>query len=68
MKYLELNTFLNIKGLASSGGTAKILIREEKVKVNGEIETRNKRKLHTGDEVEFENTKYLVSEDVCLKS
>ncbi len=68
MKYIELNTFLNISGIAGSGGEAKQLIRSEAVKVNGEIETRNKKKLVAGDKVTFENQEFVVNEDVCKKS
>ena len=39
MKYIELNAFLKVKGIASSGGEAKQMIRAETVKVNGEVDT-----------------------------
>ena len=58
--YIELNSFLKIKNLASTGGRAKLLIRSEAVKVNNDIETRNKRKLHQGDIVEVDGKKYVV--------
>ncbi len=56
-KYIELNTFLKIFLKIPTGGQAKVLIREGKVKVNDQIETRNKRKLHAGDIIELENQK-----------
>ena len=59
-KYIELNTFLKIKGLANSGGEAKNRIRNEEVKVNGEIETRNKRKLHSGDKIEIAGKRFFL--------
>ena len=62
IKYVELNNFLKIVGIANTGGTAKRIIRAEAVKVNGEIETRNKRKLHAGDAVEYLGKKYGVEE------
>ena len=61
-KYMELNNFLKIVGIANTGGTAKRIIRAEAVKVNGEIETRNKRKLHAGDVVEYLDKNYNVEE------
>ncbi|NQV90895.1 RNA-binding S4 domain-containing protein [Candidatus Woesearchaeota archaeon] len=67
MKYIELNTFLNISGVASSGGEAKQLIRSEAVKVNGEVETRNKKKLVAGDKVVVGEKEFVVVEDVCQK-
>ena len=61
-KYVELNAFLRINGIAGTGGKVKLIIREGSIKVNGEIETRNKRKLHKGDLVEYLGKKYLVEE------
>lgn len=58
--YLELNAFIKMKGLAGTGGQAKLLIRSGVVKVNGEVETRNKRKLHKGDKVEVDSKAYVV--------
>jgi ribosome-associated protein len=67
--YIELNTFLKIKGFASTGGQAKQLIRSEAVKVNGEVETRNKKKLAKGDKVEFEGQSITVeSSDIRGKN
>ena len=65
-EYIELNTFLKIKGLAKSGGEAKQIIRSETVKVNGEIETRNKNKLLSGYIVKYDGKEYLVS-DIDIK-
>lgn len=60
--YLELNSFLKIKNLATTGGQAKVLIRSEKVLVNEVVETRNRRKLVAGDKVTIENKTYVVEE------
>jgi len=62
--YIELNSFLKIKNLATTGGQAKILIRSEKVLVNGIVETRNRRKLVAGDKVTIENKTLVVEEAV----
>jgi ribosome-associated protein len=67
MKYIELNTFLKIKGIAVTGGQAKILIQSGEVKVNGNIEKRNKNKLRAGDKVSVNNENYAVEKEVCLK-
>ena len=64
IKYIELNAFLRINGIAGTGGKAKLIIRAGSVKVNGEIETRNKRKLHAGDVVEYLGKKYEVKEEI----
>ncbi len=61
-KYIELNAFLKLKNLAPTGGQAKVLIRSGKILVNGEVEMRNRRKLHAGDKVESDGKKYMVEE------
>ena len=61
-KYIELNTFLRIIGVEGTGGKIKLIIRSGTVKVNGEIETRNKRKLMAGDVVEYLGKEYTVEE------
>ena len=61
-KYLELNTSLRIMGIPGTGGKIKLIIRSGTVKVNGEIETRNKRKLMAGDVVEYLGKEYTVEE------
>ena len=49
----ELYKLLKFEGLASSGGEAKTLIAGGLVKVNGEVETRKRKKIVAGDVVEF---------------
>ena len=58
--YLELNAFIKLKGLAPTGGQAKLIIRSGVVKVNGEVETRNKKKLHDGDRVKVDGKEWVV--------
>ena len=58
--HIELNAFIKSLGLASSGGQAKHFIRDGNVKINGTVETRNKKKLYSGDVVEIEGKKYKV--------
>jgi len=59
---IELNTFLGKIGITTTGGKAKNIIRSGEIKVNGEIETRNKRKLHKGDIVEYQGKTHMVDE------
>ena len=61
-KFIELNNFLKIVGIINTGGRAKLIIRSGSVKVNGDIEKRNKRKLHAGDSVECDGNSYVVEE------
>ena len=52
-EYVELYKLLKIQSWVSSGGEAKQLIDDGKVKVNGEVETQRRKKLRPGDSVEF---------------
>lgn len=61
-EYIELNAFIKVLGLASTGGQAKLLIRSGVVSVNSEIETRNKKKLRCTDIVEVDGKTYIVTE------
>lgn len=58
---IELCQLLKFEGLASSGGEAKQVIANEQVKVNGETETRKRRKIRSGDTITFQGTTYLVA-------
>jgi ribosome-associated protein len=46
---IELCQFLKFAGAASTGGEAKMLIVQGLVTLNGELETRKRRKLVAGD-------------------
>jgi ribosome-associated protein len=59
-EYIELNAFLKIHGAASTGGQVKLIIRSGVVKVNGVVETRNKKKLFSGDKVEYNGRTFSV--------
>ncbi|MFP4523577.1 MAG: RNA-binding S4 domain-containing protein [Candidatus Woesearchaeota archaeon] len=66
-KYIELNTFLRIHNVAPTGGQVKQLIGDEQVKVNGVVQTRNKRKLFASDKILFNNQEFMVVEEQCTK-
>ena len=51
---LRLDQFLKLCGITDTGGQAKLLIQGGEVKVNGEPETRRRRKLVAGDVVEID--------------
>ncbi|MGC3965965.1 MAG: RNA-binding S4 domain-containing protein [Pirellulales bacterium] len=57
---LRLDHFLKMSGLVESGGQAKVLIQAGEVKVNGEVETRRRKKLTPGDVVEFDGKQIAV--------
>jgi len=50
---VELYKILKFEGLVSTGGEAKLLIGDGQVSVNGEVETRRRRKMLNGDIIEF---------------
>ncbi len=57
---IRLDQFLKSEGVVSTGGQAKLLIQDGAVTVNGEVETRRRRQLRTGDIVEFEEYQLTV--------
>lgn len=54
--HITLDALLKATGLATSGGSAKGLIAEGAVRVNGQPETRRGRKLRAGDTATFSDT------------
>ena len=60
---IQLDQFLKLEGITQSGGEAKHVIQSGEVKVNGETDTRRKRKLRAGDVVEVLGNTYTVGID-----
>lgn len=58
---VELYKILKFEGMTSSGGEAKQVIENGRVVVNGEVETRKRKKIVSGDIIEFNNDK------ICIK-
>ena len=52
---VELYKILKFEGLVASGGQAKLVIGDGQVSVNGEIETRKRKKIVDGDTIVFGN-------------
>lgn len=57
---IELCKLLKLENLVSCGGDAKAAIADGQVLVNGQVETRKRRKILFGDIVEFANQKLKV--------
>lgn len=57
---VELFKILKFEGLAGSGGEAKSAIENGFVRVNGEVETRKRRKILAGDVVEIGQEKLKI--------
>lgn len=67
MKNIEINAepialyqLLKFEALVSSGGEAKAVIDDGQVLVNGEVETRRRKKIMTGDVIEFQQQQFGV--------
>ena len=58
---VELYKILKFEGMTSSGGEAKLVIEQGLVMVNGSVETRKRKKIVSGDIIEFGDNK------ICMK-
>ena len=57
---IELYKILKIEGMVSSGGAAKYEISQGRVLVNGTVETRKRKKIVSGDVVEYGQEKVRI--------
>lgn len=53
LEFVELDNLLKAANLAASGAEAKQYILAGAIKINGQVETRVRRKLRSGDTLEF---------------
>lgn len=61
---VELHKILKFEGMVPSGGVAKLAIESGDVMVNGEVETRKRKKMVGGDIIEFNGEQIrLVTDD-----
>lgn len=51
---VELYKILKFEGMVASGGEAKLVIADGRVLLNGNIETRKRKKIVSGDTIEFD--------------
>lgn len=51
---IRLGQFLKLANIAEDGATARLLLADEIVQVNGEVEIRRGRQLHPGDLVRLD--------------
>ena len=64
---LCLDQFLKLSSIAETGGHAKVMIQSGEVKVNGDVETRRRRKLAPDDVVEVGGDKWLVKDSASFE-
>lgn len=57
---IDLQDFLKLQGLVETGGEAKFRVQGGEVRLNGEIETRRRKKLRRGDVVEYRGEQVTV--------
>ncbi len=57
---IELCKILKFESMVTSGGEAKSVIAEGQVLVNGKVETRKRKKIVSGDIVEFGKEKICI--------
>jgi ribosome-associated protein len=58
---VELYKILKFEGMASSGGEAKLVIANGLVLLNGKKETQKRKKIVSGDIIEFNNEKIRIT-------
>lgn len=57
---IDLQDFLKLSGLVETGGEAKFRVQGGEVRLNGEVETRRRKKLREGDVVEYAGERLVV--------
>ena len=57
---IPLGSFLKLAGVVRSGGEAKAMCNDLRIRVNGEVEARRGRSLQAGDRVEIDRSVELV--------
>lgn len=60
-EFIELDNMLKALGLVANGAEARECILAGSVKVNGQAETRIRRKLRSGDFVEFREHRISIN-------
>ncbi len=58
---VELYKILKFEGLVPSGGEAKLVISNGMVLLNGKVETQKRKKIISGDIIEFANEKFRIN-------
>lgn len=61
--FIKLDAALKFSGIAETGGRAKALIEEERIRVNGQTCTVRGKKLYPGDTFEYRDLCYTVKAD-----
>jgi ribosome-associated protein len=57
---VEMYKILKFEAIVSSGGEAKSVIAEGMVMLNGKVETQKRKKIVSGDVIEFQGKQYKI--------
>ncbi len=60
-EFIKLDSLLKFAGLCDTGGFAKELVQQGKVKVNGEVCTMRGKKIRPGDVIEVDRYRVEVT-------
>lgn len=60
-EFIKLESAMKLANILPSGGTAKLVIQDGLVTVNGETCTMRGKKLYPGDTFGYEGVTYLIS-------
>ena len=60
-EFIKLESAMKLAECVPTGGSAKLVIQDELVTVNGEICTMRGKKLYPGDTFAFEGQSYIIS-------
>ncbi len=60
-EFIKLESAMKLANILPSGGTAKLVIQDGLVTVNGEVCTMRGKKLYPGDTFGYEGVTYLIS-------
>lgn len=59
--FIKLDAALKFCGVAETGGHAKILIEEERIRVNGEVCVQRGKKLYPGDRFDYKDLVFIIT-------
>ena len=59
-EFIKLESAMKLANIIPSGGTAKMVIQDGLVNVNGEVCTMRGKKLYPGDKFSYEGLTYLI--------